>query len=76
MYYYRACTYCAKIYYTYNGNKEEAARIIYEGLKAHLQEWNEDHKEYELDEAPEIEVDQMYYEMIETEDEPAGAYEL
>ena len=76
MYYSRSCTYCTKVFYTYHNRKEEAARIIYEGIKTHLKEYNEDHKEYELDEAPEVEIDQMYYELTETEDEPQSAYEL
>lgn len=76
MYYIRSCTYCSKVFYTYQDRKEDAAKVLYEGLKKHLTEWGEDHKEYELDEAPEIEIDQMYYEVIESEEEPASAYEL
>lgn len=76
MYYLRSCTYCTKIFYTYHNNREQAAKIIFEGLKAHLIEYDEDHKEYQLDETPEIEIDQMYYEVIESEEEPAGGYEL
>jgi hypothetical protein len=76
MYYIRSCTYCTKIFYTYHDNKEVAAQIIYTGIKAHLVEYNEDHKEYQLDESPEMEINQMYYEITESDEEPAGGYEL
>jgi hypothetical protein len=64
------------MFYTFNRNKEAAARSLYEGIKAHLIEYNEDHKEYSFDDAPKIEVSQMYYAMVETNTRPAGAYEL
>lgn len=76
MYYTHRCSYCSKLFYTYDTNKSNAARKLYEGIKEHLQEYNEDHKEYEFDEDPDIEVAQMYKAMDEVSDEPAGAYEI
>lgn len=74
MYYSYRCSYCQKIFYTFHTNKMQAARILYEGIKAHLIDYNEDHKEYEFDEDPTIEDDQMYAVMVETEDAPRGGY--
>ena len=76
MYYSHSCTYCTKIFYTYHNRKEQAAQILYIGIKAHLTDYNEDHKEYELDEDPKIEIDQMYYAMIELLEAPSAGYEL
>ncbi|MDP3941264.1 MAG: hypothetical protein Q8Q49_03045 [bacterium] len=76
MYHSHPCTYCGRIFYTYHSNKEHAAKILYFGIKQHLIDYNEDHKEYELDEAPEIEFNQMYYAIVELKDPPSGGYEL
>ncbi len=65
-----------KVFYTYHSNKEHAARILYFGIKQHLTDYNEDHKEYEMDEHPDIEIDQMYYAVLEHTEPPSGAYEL
>ena len=76
MYYSHSCSYCAKIFYTYNSSKTGVARVLFEGIKKHLIEYAEDHKEYQFDEDPEVEINQMYYAMSEHEEEPAGHYEL
>ena len=76
MYYSHSCSYCAKIFYTYHSSKTGAARVLFEGIKKHLIEYSEDHKEYMFDEDHEIEINQMYYAMSESEEEPAGHYEL
>lgn len=76
MYYSYLCSYCSKIFYTYHDLKEGAAKQLYEGIKKHLIEYNEDHKEYEFDEAPAIEIDQMYYTMSEHNEKPNGHYEV
>jgi hypothetical protein len=64
------------VFYAFDENKSQAAKKLYEGIKKHLQEYNEDHKEYEFDEDPSIEVRQMYGEMTESNDEPMGGYEV
>lgn len=74
MYYSHSCSYCTKVFYTFHTNKEGAARKLYEGIKRHLIEYAEDHKEYQFDEDPGIEADQMYAEMTETTSRPSGAY--
>ncbi len=76
MYYSYPCSYCGKLFFTYSTNKNIAARTLYQGIKAHLMSYDEDHKEYQFDEAPQIEVRQMYSSMIETSDRPQGGYEL
>ena len=76
MYYSHSCTYCTKVFYTYHGRKEQAAEILYIGIKAHLIEYNEDHKEYELDDDPKVEINEMYYAMSEHSEPPTAAYEL
>lgn len=76
MYYSYHCSYCSKIFYTFNDNKEEAARILYEGIKKHLIEYGEDDREYEFDDYPEKEINEMYAKMSELTEPPSGAYEL
>ncbi|KKQ93667.1 MAG: hypothetical protein UT20_C0045G0001, partial [Candidatus Levybacteria bacterium GW2011_GWA1_39_11] len=36
----------------YHSSKEAAARKLHEGIKKHLIEYAEDHKEYQFDEDP------------------------
>ena len=76
MYYSRRCSYCGKVFFTEVSNRSAAAKALYEGIKKHLIEYGEDHKEYQFDEDPSIEVSQMYNEMSENEERPAGGYEV
>lgn len=75
MYYSHRCSYCTKVFYTYDSDRYRAARKLYEGIKQHLIEYGEDHKEYQFDEDPSIEAKQMYNAMRESQDEPYG-YEV
>lgn len=76
MYYSYPCSYCGKTFYTFQKNKQYAAEVLYEGIKQHLINYDEDHKEYKFDEAPTIEVRQMYSAMTETSTKPSGGYPL
>lgn len=76
MYYSRKCTYCNKVFYTFSDNKEQAASILYNGIKQHLTEYDEDRREYELDDGPKTDTDQIYYEAAESEDPPTGGFEI
>lgn len=76
MYYSYPCSYCRRIFYTYNANKEHASEVLYRGIKKHLIEYNEDEREYEFDDGPEIDSDEVYYAMKSTDSPPAGGYEL
>jgi hypothetical protein len=64
------------MFYTYHESREGASKVLYEGIKSHLVEYGEDHKEYMFDEDPEVEVNQMYYAMLEHNEEPQGDYKL
>lgn len=76
MYYSHPCPYCGKVFYTYSENKEQASRVLYAGIKKHLIDYNEDHKEFEFDEAPQIEMDQIYDVLTGSNEYPHGGYEL
>lgn len=76
MYYSHTCTYCSKVFYTYNENQESAANTLYVGIKAHLKEYGEDEKEHELDDGAYEDVNQIYSEMDESAEPPTGGYEL
>ena len=76
MYYSHSCTYCAKIFFTFHTNKEQASVIVYRGIKAHLIEYEEDHKEYEMDDGEQTDSDQIYYALIESNEAPTGGYEV
>ena len=76
MYYSYQCSYCRRTFYTYANSSSQAASTLYHGIKQHLIDYNEDHKEYEFDEHPQIEIHQMYQNMTESQEAPAGGYEL
>ena len=76
MYYSHPCPYCRKIFYTFQSNKESASEILFSGIKQHLIDYDEDRKEYEMDEGKSIEVNQMYRGMRESDSPPSGGYEL
>lgn len=76
MYYSHRCSYCTKLFYTFDRSKKNAARKLYEGIKKHLISYNEDHKEFKFDEDPGIEANQMYTEMVESSSAPRGAYQV
>ncbi len=76
MYYSHPCTYCTKIFYTYHESKEGAASVLYYGIKAHLIEYEEDHKEYQMDDDPSVDINKIYYAAVELHEAPSGGYEL
>ena len=76
MYYSHSCTYCSKLFYTFNENKETAAQTLYAGIKAHLKDYGEDEKEHQLDDGAYEDINQIYSEVIEAEDAPSGGYQL
>jgi hypothetical protein len=76
MYYAHSCSYCTKIFYTYDNSKHNAAKTLYHGIKKHLIDYNEDHKEYQFDDGPTIDINEVYVAVSELEDPPAGGYEL
>lgn len=76
MYYSHKCSYCTRVFYTFSSSKELAAKTLYHGIKKHLIEYDEDHKEYDFDDGVEIDTNEVYYAAIESEEPPAGGYEL
>ncbi len=76
MYYSHTCTYCSKVFYTYNEHQESAANTLYNGIKKHLKEFGEDEKEYELDDGAYEDINQIYSEMDNSTEAPSGGYEL
>jgi hypothetical protein len=63
------------VFYTYDDSKEQAARRLYYSVKQHLIDYDEDHKEYEMDDGVEMDTNQIYDEMVETNYAPEGGYE-
>lgn len=76
MYYSHPCSYCRKIFYTYQDSKETASKVLYRGIKKHLIEWNEDHKEYKFDDGPQADSNEIYYAMAELKERPSSGYKL
>ncbi len=76
MYYSHSCSYCTKIFYTFNSDKHEASKTLYHGIKKHLIEYGEDHKEYKFDDGVEMDVDEIYYAVSELNEPPSGGCEL
>jgi hypothetical protein len=76
MYYSQTCSHCSKVFYTYNDNKERAAETLYEGIKQHLIEFDEDRKESKYDDGPREDSEEIYEEMSESKEPPSGGYEL
>jgi len=76
MYYSHPCSYCVKIFFTFNESKERASEILYYGIKQHLIDYDEDHKEFQFDDGPSIDINEVYAVVIESNDPPAGGYEL
>ena len=76
MYYSHPCSYCSKIFYTFSESKYDAAKTLYTGIKQHLIEYDEDHKEFNFDDGADIDTNEVYAAMTESKDPPAGGYEL
>ncbi len=76
MFYSHPCSYCTKVFYTFNDSKYEAAKILYAGIKKHLMDYDEDHKEYDFDDGPSIDTNEVYNAMVESQYRPSGGYEL
>jgi len=76
MYYSHPCSYCSKIFYTYGSSRYEAAKVLYHGIKKHLHDYNEDHKEHEFDDGQAIDTNEVYKALTESTESPPGGYEL
>ena len=76
MYYSHPCSYCSKIFYTFSPTREAAAETLYLNIKKHLKEYNEDNKEHVFDEDPSIVTQEVYDHISESNEPPAGGYEI
>lgn len=76
MYYSHPCSYCSKIFYTYSNNRYDAAKALYEGIKKHLTDYDEDNKEHTFDDGPEIDTNEVLAAMTESKEPPPGGYEV
>jgi hypothetical protein len=72
MYYSFKCTYCGRAFYTYDRNRHQASVTLYRAVKNHLIEYNEDHKEHEMDDGEQEDSNQIYAEMTESSAPPPG----
>ena len=76
MYYSHSCSYCTKIFYTFDYSKHSASKTLYHGIKKHLIDYNEDHREFQFDDGAEIDINEVYAAVSESKDPPPGGYEL
>ena len=76
MYYSTKCSYCSRLFYTFNEDKYQAAIALYNGIKQHLIDYDEDRKEHEFDDGQEIDSNEIYKTMAESNEPPPGGYEI
>jgi hypothetical protein len=76
MYYSDRCSYCSRVFYTFSDRKEQAAATLYAGIKQHLQDYGEDEKEHKFDDGASLDTNEIYAELTESNEPPAGGYEL
>lgn len=75
MYYSHTCSYCSKLFYTYNEDKDLAAKTLYAGIEAHMKEYNES-EDASFYHDPELDTNRIYSEIVESSEEPSSGYEL
>lgn len=75
MYYSFRCTYCGRLFYTYEMNKQRASQTLYGTVKQHLIDTGEDDKEYEMDDGATEDSNQIYAEMTVSDHVPTGGFE-
>jgi hypothetical protein len=76
MYYSHPCSYCGKIFYTFDEDKYRAAQTLYAAIKQHLIDYDEDRKEYDFDDGPSIDTNEVYTALSESKTPPSGGYEV
>jgi hypothetical protein len=76
MYYSHPCSYCGNIFYTFQDDKQRASSVLYYGIKKHLIDYNEDHKEYKFDDGANLDINEIYNAVGESNDPPPGGQEL
>jgi thioredoxin-related protein len=76
MYYSQTCSYCNRIFYTFEDNKERASHVLFKAIKQHLIESGEDDKEYKYDDGETEDANEIYGEMTSANEPPSGGYEV
>lgn len=76
MYYSTTCPSCGKVFYIFNDYRETASKILYHGIMKHMKDYGENVAMYDMDERPDIEEEQMYHAIKESQEAPDAAYEL
>jgi len=76
MYYSFPCPYCSKIFYIFNDSKDAASKALYDGIKQHLTEYDEDRKEHQLDDGVSEDSLEIYNGIQESSEVPPGGYEI
>ncbi len=75
MYYSHTCSHCSKVFYTYNEDKELAAKTIYDGIEAHMKDYKEE-EDSTFYHNQEQDTNRIYSEISESEEAPSGGYQL
>ncbi len=76
MYYSFPCPYCSKIFYVFNDSKDAASKALYDGVKKHLADYDEDRKEHQLDDGVSEDSLEIYNGIAESSDIPPGGYPI
>lgn len=74
MYYTYACTYCERIFYTFDDDKWAASQRLYDEIKKHLISYNEDDREHKLDDGRYEDSTEIYNEIGELNEKPENGY--
>lgn len=75
MYFSHKCTYCGRLFAVNETDKYKASEQLYEIIKAHLKEYNEDHKEYKMDDGKIVDSAEILQDMTGSPDKPSGSYD-
>lgn len=75
MYYSHKCTYCGRNFTVYEEDKYLASEQLYEIIKMHLKDYNEDHKEFKMDDGKATDSVEIFEAMTGSIDKPPGSYD-
>lgn len=75
MYYSHPCSYCGRLFYTYETDKYKASERLYDIIKTHLNEYAEDDREYKFDDGKVKDTEEILHDMTESPDKPSGSYD-
>jgi hypothetical protein len=77
MYYSLPCPACGRIFYLHSSHPETASEMLYDAIRKHLEEYNEDYREYDMDDGKKTDSKEIEGKMQVSEAPPKnGWYEL